>query len=65
MLNVDYYESRNMDSDGNIDYKYWVDKTNDERIRAAGIMTSVAFKEQDFFKKKVDRTTYSARKHAD
>ena len=63
-VDVDNYESRNMLNDGNVDYKYWFDKTNDERVRAAGIMTSVAFREPDFFLKKVDRTVYSARKHA-
>jgi hypothetical protein len=62
-VDVDVYESHNMVSDGNVDYKYWFSKTNDERIQAAGTMTSVAFGEPDFFKKKVDRTIFSTRKH--
>jgi len=52
-----------MVSEGNVDYKYWFNKTNNERIEAASVMTAVAFREPDFLKKKVDRTIYSARKH--
>lgn len=61
-LDVTIYESRNLSKDGNIDFRYWHNKTNDERVHAAGIMMSVAFGEPDFFKKKVDRNVYSARK---
>ncbi len=63
-VDVDIYESRNMVSDGNADYKYWFSKTNEERVYAASVMTSVAFREPDFFKKKVDRSIFSARKHS-
>lgn len=63
-LDTKIYESRNLSRDGNIDFRYWHDKTNDDRVRAAGIMTSVAFGEPDFFKKKVDRNVFSARKHS-
>jgi len=62
-VDVDHFESRNMAEDGNIDYRYWHDKSNEERVRAASIMTSAAFNEPDFFSKKVDRTIFSARKH--
>lgn len=62
-VDTEQYESRNMAKDGNADYRYWFDKSNDERLHAAGIMISVAFNEPDFFKKKVDRNVYSSRKH--
>ena len=40
------YASRKMEKDSNIDYKYWFDKTNEECVRAASIMTSTAYCEQ-------------------
>lgn len=61
---IDTFESRNMTRDGNVDYRYWFSKTNNERMHAASVMTSVAFGEPDFFKKKVDRNIFSARKHS-
>jgi hypothetical protein len=63
-VDVDIFESRNMVRDGNVDYKYWFSKTNDERVHAASVMTSVAFREPEFFMKKVDRSIFSARKHS-
>ena len=63
-VDTEIYESRNMEQDGNIDYKFWHNKTNDERVRAAGIMTSVAFRDPFFFKNKIERTIYSTRKHS-
>jgi hypothetical protein len=54
-VDIEHYQSRNMAEDGNIDYCFWHDKTPEE--------TSVAFREPDFFKKRVDRTIFSARKH--
>jgi len=62
-VDLEVFESRNMVNEGNVDYRYWFDKSNEERVHAAGVMTSVAFKEPDFFKKKVDRTFFSSRKH--
>ena len=62
-VDVDHFESRNMAEDGNIDYRFWHDKTPEERLHAACIMIAVAFREPDFLKKKVDRTFFSARKH--
>jgi hypothetical protein len=62
-VDIDQFKSRNMAEEGNIDFKFWYNKSNEEKIRAAGIMTAAAFNEPDFFKKKVDRTVFSARKH--
>jgi hypothetical protein len=62
-VNLEVYESRNMMNEGNVDYRYWFKKSNEERLRAAGVMTSVAFGEPEFFQKKVDRTLFTARKH--
>jgi hypothetical protein len=56
------YEARNMQRDGNIDFGYWHDKSNEEKLSAASQMTAVAFKEPLFARKKVDRTIFSARK---
>ena len=61
-VDLELYESRNLAAEGNVDYRYWFGKSNEERLHAAGVMISVAFKEPDFFKKKVDRTTFGARK---
>ncbi len=63
-VDLEVYESGNMASEGNVDYKYWFKVSNDDRVHAAGVMTSVAFSEPDFFKKKVDRSIFSARKHS-
>lgn len=57
------FEARNMEKDGNIDRKYWHDKTIEERMEAAAIVTAAAFREPDFLKKKVDRTIFASRKH--
>ena len=61
-VDIEVYESRSLADDGNIDYQYWFKKSNEERLHAAGVMTSVAFKEPDFFKKKIDRKLFTARK---
>lgn len=60
-VDLEVYESRSL-NEGNIDYRYWLNKTNEERLHAAGIMTSVAFREPEFFKKKLDRALFSAGK---
>lgn len=62
-VDTSIFESRNMLNDGNIDYRYWHQKTIIERLRAAGIMIAAAFGEPEFFTKKIDRTIFSARKH--
>ena len=60
---VTVFEARSMERDGNIDHNYWHDKTIEERLQAAVIVTAAAFGEPDFLKKKVDRTFFTARKH--
>ncbi|HPH22574.1 MAG TPA: hypothetical protein PLW32_01725 [Chitinophagaceae bacterium] len=57
------FEARNMEKDGNIDNNYWHNKTVEEKLQAAAIVTAAAFGEPDFLKKKVDRTIYTSRKH--
>jgi hypothetical protein len=52
-----------MEKDGNIDNNYWHNKTVEEKLQAAAIVTAAAFGEPDFLKKKVDRTIYTSRKH--
>ena len=59
------FQSRNLAKDGNIDYKYWHNKTMAERLQAAAVMIAVAYNEPDFLTKKVDRTVFSARKQPD
>lgn len=56
-------QARKMSRDGNIDFRYWFDKTPAERLAAAAQMIAVAFHEPLFLSKKVDRSKYSARKH--
>jgi len=63
-LDTTVFEARNMAKDGNIDFKYWHDKTIVERLKAAAIMISIAFKEPDFTTKKMDRSIFYARKHS-
>lgn len=63
-VDIDFFQSRNMNRDGNADHCYWHDKSIEERLKAASIMISVAFNEPDFLNKKVDRTVFSARKHS-
>ncbi|HET6556515.1 MAG TPA: hypothetical protein VFG54_04320 [Prolixibacteraceae bacterium] len=47
---------------GNADFQYWFNKSVKERLNAAAVMISVAYRIQDFLKTKVDRTVYSSRK---
>jgi predicted RNA polymerase sigma factor len=56
------FEARNMAKDGNIDFKYWHDKTIEEKLIAAAQMIAVAFNEPNFTSTKIDRTVYSVRK---
>jgi hypothetical protein len=63
-VDTNIFESRNMLNDGNIDNKYWHNKTHTEKLRAAATMISAAFGEPDFLKRKIDRTIFSARKHS-
>lgn len=63
-VDISLYESRNMSKDGNIDFGFWFDKTNEEKLSAAARMIEVAFQEPMFLKKKVDRQIFSARKQS-
>jgi hypothetical protein len=56
------FKAYNMAKDGNIDYKYWFEKSHEEKLRAAAITIAAAFAEPEFFKKKIDRTVFTARK---
>lgn len=56
------FKASKMEEQGNADFQFWFDKSIEERLAAAAIMISVAFREQAFMKKKVDRTIFSARK---
>jgi hypothetical protein len=62
-VDTSVFKASKMERDGNIDYGYWFDKTNEERLKAAAVMIAVAFQEPDFLKGKVDRTIFSCRKH--
>lgn len=57
------FEARNMTKDGNIDNNYWHDKSIEEKMQAAAIVTAAAFGEPDFLKKKVESTIFTSRKH--
>jgi len=59
-----YFTASKMERDGNADYRFWFDKTIDERLAAAATMIAVSFKEPDFLIKKVDKTFFTARKHS-
>jgi hypothetical protein len=52
-----------MSKDGNIDFGYWFDKTNEEKLAAAARMIEVAFREPMFVQQKCDRNFFSVRKH--
>ncbi|MCZ2222425.1 MAG: hypothetical protein LC122_02180 [Chitinophagales bacterium] len=62
-LDITFFEARNMLKDGNIDNNYWHNKTIEEKMNAAAIVTATAFGEPDFLKEKVDRTICTSRKH--
>ena len=57
-----FFKASNLELQGNADYKFWFDKTIEERLAAAIIMISVSFRQPDFMKQLVDRTHFSARK---
>jgi hypothetical protein len=54
------FSARNMEDDGNIDYKYWFDKSNEEKLIAAARMIEVSFQEPQFLQKKVDRKSFKS-----
>ncbi len=61
-LDTTAFQARNREKDGNIDFKYWHDKTIEEKLRAAAHMIAVAFQQPLFLTTKLDRTLFSARK---
>ncbi len=61
-IDTTVFEARNMERDGNIDFKYWHDKTIEQKLKAAAQMIAVAFNEPLFTTKKIDKTIFSARK---
>lgn len=62
-MDLNAFEARNMQKDGNVDYMYWWGKSIYDRLKGAAIMNAVAFSEPEFIKGKVDRTIYSSKKH--
>jgi hypothetical protein len=63
-VDLEYFRAGKMERDGNIDFRYWHDKTINERLEASARMIEVAFREPDFLIKKVDRTIINIRKHS-
>lgn len=63
-VEIEYFRASKMERDGNIDFRYWHDKTIAERLEAAARMIEVAFDEPNFLTKKVDRTIINIRKHS-
>lgn len=54
-VDINHYESRNMSKDGNIDFRFWVDKTNEEKLSGAERMIEVVYQDPLFIKTKVDK----------
>lgn len=61
-VDINVISSRKMSKEGNIDFKYWFDKTIEERLAAAVSMIEVAFKTTNFIHRKVDRNIFSSSK---
>lgn len=59
-VDINCIASRKMSTHGNIDYKYWFDKSIEQKLAASIAMIEVSFSTKDFVKQKVDRTIYSA-----
>lgn len=51
-VDIGAISSRNMSIDGNIDYKYWFDKTIEEKLAASIAMIEVSYNTKDFIKQK-------------
>jgi hypothetical protein len=54
-VDIDIIESRKMSKDGNIDYKYWFDKSIEEKLAASISMIETSFNIKNFIHQKVDR----------
>jgi hypothetical protein len=52
-IDVPVFSARNMAKEGNIDFRYWFDKTNEERLSAATCMIEIAFQEPLLLRKNV------------
>lgn len=63
-VDVDIYASRNMAKDGNIDYKFWLNKTLEEKLAAAIPMIEASYNTKKNVKQKVDRKQLSSYKRA-
>jgi hypothetical protein len=61
-VDVDTYASRKMSKDDNIDYRFWWDKTLEEKLAAAVVMIETSFNIKDFVNQKVDRKIISSYK---
>ena len=61
-VDVDTYASRKMSKDDNIDYRFWWDKTLEEKLAAAVVMIETSFNTKDFVNQKVDRKLMSSYK---
>ena len=61
-VDVDTYASRKMSKDDNIDYRFWWDKTLEEKLAAAVVMIETSFNIKDFVNQKVDRRIISSYK---
>jgi hypothetical protein len=53
-----------MAKDGNIDYKFWLNKTLEEKLAAAIPMIEASYNTKNFVKQKVDRKQLSSYKRA-
>ena len=61
-VDVDTYASRKMSKDDNIDYRFWWDKTLEEKLAAVVVMIETSFNIKDFVNQKVDRKIISSYK---
>ncbi len=59
-IDLTVFLSRNMGKDGNIDYRYWFDKSNELKLSAAARMIELSFRDPQFLQKKVDRTLFTS-----
>lgn len=62
ITNTKIFKAYKMEKEGNIDYQYWHNRTPQERMAAAAVMTAVAFRVPHFLKGKVDRSIFNSRK---
>jgi hypothetical protein len=63
-VNVDVFGSSNMTENGNIDFRYWFNKTLEEKLAASVTMIEASFNTKEFVKQKVDRKVLSSYKRA-